>query len=141
MGLQDDRRWEWQERGFGQLPEPAEAEPFGTPRRLSGPKGGGAAGAGPERLNFYADWLTAAEHADLAEAGRPDVSDEVALLRIVVRRAIELGDLRELLNVLRLLVVTLKLHAALSYRDRRAELDAALDDVLDEMSEELGQPL
>ncbi len=140
MGLRDERQWESKGEGFGPVPAPGGP---GAPGRWLGPvePGAHAEAEAAERVNFYADWLTSAEHADLAEAGRADVADEVALLRMIVRRAMELGDLGDLINVLRLLVATLKLHADMTSRERREEFDLAVNGALDDLSKEFGQPL
>jgi hypothetical protein len=120
-------------------------EPRGTGRRrleeVPGSRAGapaGKPGATPGR--FYAGLLTEAELADLAGAGERGIEDEVALLRVLARRAVDAGDQKQALKVVRALVAAIKVQDGLADGVAK-ELDRTLSAVLDELGQELGVPL
>jgi hypothetical protein len=89
---------------------------------------------------FYAELFTAEELADLARAsGEPSLDDEVALLRVAIRRGVTSGESLETIGrSVQRLAQTLKLARALR-GDALRNLEEALARVLDEIGAEMGQ--
>ena len=122
-------------------------EPRGTGRRgseaTSRGRGRDGAGAGKPHAtpaSFYAGLLTEAELADLAGSAEGGLEDEVALLRVLARRALDAGDHKQALKIVRALVAAIKVQAGLADQAAK-ELDRTIASVLDELSQELGVPL
>ena len=90
---------------------------------------------------FYARCFSDEELAELAGAGIASIDDEVALLKIAIRRAVEEGaDLRELAAGTDALGRALKVQYGLKGKAAQG-LDEALARALDEIGKELGMAL
>jgi hypothetical protein len=104
--------------------------------------GGERAAAAPARrgtaAGFYAELFTSEELADLARAGgEPSLDDEVALLRVAIRRGVASGESLETIGrSVQRLAQTLKLARALR-GDALRNLEEALARVLDEIGAEM----
>jgi hypothetical protein len=106
-------------------------------------KRGGKVGRAPatarSALGGYGDLFSAPERASLEEAlTAGDLTEEVALLRVLVRRAVESGESLETVSrALARLGQLLKLQHVLS-GDSARSLDDALARVLQEIGAEIG---
>lgn len=88
---------------------------------------------------FYSQFYTAEELEDLASAAvAGDLSDEIALLRVRIRRALEEGvELSVISGALGRLQQLMKAQRVIS-GDAMSEFEQAMADVLAELTEELG---
>lgn len=93
-----------------------------------------------DRERFYAEAMEdAAPELELASAVR-GVDDEIALMRMLIRRAVREGDLEETRRAIDTLCRALKVQYALEGRSAEG-LAGSLAKVLDEVGNELGMAL
>ncbi|MCL5074201.1 MAG: hypothetical protein M1136_00905 [Chloroflexi bacterium] len=105
-------------------------------------RGGQKADTTVRQHGFYAHIFTPAEQADLAAAlGDPSLADEIALLKVLIRRALaEEPDLKMVRAAVDTLCRALKVQYALRGKAAR-NLEEALAKALDEIGNELGMSL
>lgn len=93
------------------------------------------------RAGFYSSLLTEEEQAALAAAEVDSIDDEVALLKVAIRRAVAEGaDLRQLAAGTDALGRALKVQHGLKGKAARG-LDEALARALEEIGREIGMAL
>lgn len=119
-------------RGGGPCPRPALVGEEYCARHARRRADGGGAG------EFYAPALAGAERGDLAAAaGLAGLAGEIAMLRLLIRRGVEEGDVEAARRGVETLCRALKVQRALEERPADS-LAGAFARVLDEIGNELG---